>query len=435
MSNFFSYLIELNIAISVFFLIYIGIFKKDSNFNNRRAFLFFAMGVSFIAPLIHIDFFRSASILNTRIINLDEIILVAEKQNAELSRISILGILSVIYLLVSFFLLGRLLISIGRILYNISQSKKSTIKGVKVILNSNLHASSFFNAIFIDPGKAEEGEILFILEHESYHVRLLHSLDRILAEILLSFSWMNPVSWMLKKAIIENHEYQADNRVIEHGTDQISYQLSILNQYIGSASISNQFSNQIKNRIKMLNKNYKKGGFWKSIVLLPISILLLFFMACGNEVGQEEDLTKKSAEEAIFYVVEDMPQWPGSDDMALEIRKFIAQNLMYPKEAKEAGAEGRVIVHFLVTKTGEVVIPDPSILPPAKGESGNVEEVVVVAYRPIDSEKNQPEEKIIQLFKDESVRVIELLPDMIPGKQRGEAVNVMFTMPITFKLQ
>jgi hypothetical protein len=243
---------------------------------------------------------------------------------------------------------------------------------------------------------------------------------------------------MLRKAIVVNHEYQADNRVIERGADQVSYQLSILNQYIGSASITNQFSSQIKNRINMINRNYKKGSTWKGLMLIPMSLALLLIMACNNEslndpiVGEET----KAAEEEIFYVVEDMPQWKDGGDLALEMRKFIAQNLKYPEKAIEAGAEGKVFIQFLVTKTGEVKIPDPSILPPPPpGEAGADKEVVVVTYRPLDPEQELPDDEIIDLFKKESERVIELLPDMVPGKQRGQNVNVMFTMPIVFKMQ
>jgi hypothetical protein len=317
-----------------------------------------------------------------------------------------------------------------------ADSESIAIYGKTVFLNKNLHASSFFHFIFIDPSFCKEKDIDLILKHESYHARLGHSIDRILSEILISLSWINPILWVLRKSIVVNHEYQADNRVIELGTDYVTYQLSILNQYIGSASISNQFNSQIKNRIKMLNKNYKKGSYWKSLVLFPVSLALLVAISCSNE-GPKDDIIDENlpAEEEIFYVVEEMPQWPDSEDMIMSVRKFIATNLTYPPEAIEKGAEGKVFVHFLVTKTGDVVIPDPSQLPPEQADDGSDKEVVVVAYRTLNSEQETPDDDVIQLFKDESVRVMELMPDLIPGKQRGEPVNVIFTMPITFKLQ
>ncbi|MEX2369590.1 MAG: M56 family metallopeptidase [Bacteroidales bacterium] len=430
MTALFSYITELNIAITLFFLVYLLVFRKDSNFNGRRIFLLLAMGISILIPFIQFRFNNPAVLFNSPMVMLEEVIFTGQAGSHSFSRVSPALLLMIIYLAVSIFYLGRLILNISGIIYTALHAERSCVHGRKVIVNNRLHPSSFFKMIFIDPAIEPETDLRHILDHESYHVRLWHSVDRIMAEFLICISWFNPVIWMVRKSIVVNHEYQADNRVVTHGADQVSYQLTILNQFIGSASISNQFSNQIKNRINMLNKNYKKGSFWKSMVLIPVSGILLFFMACGNEPGVDNTL-----ETEVFYVVEEMPEWPGSDDMAHSLRTFIAENLKYPEEAKNNGVEGRVMVHFMVTKTGKVIVPDPSILPPEKDEEGNIGEVVVVSYMPYEGVRDPVDEKLVQLLKDESVRVIELLPDLKPGKQGNKAVNVLFTMPINFKLQ
>ena len=104
-------------------------------------------------------------------------------------------------------------------------------------------------------------------------------MDRILAEFFVMINWFNPVAWLFRKSVIQNLEYLADSAVMRKGTDPLKYQLSILNQYIGSASISNQFSSQIKNRINMLNKNYKLGSRWKLALLLPITAIALLYLS------------------------------------------------------------------------------------------------------------------------------------------------------------
>ena len=198
----------------------------------------------------------------------------------------------------------------------------------------------------------------------------------------------------------------------------------------------------------MLNKNYRKGSFWKSLLLIPAALVLFFFISCNNEgtdneISNEAEAQKKGLstetdtppEEQLFYVVEEMPQWPGSDDMVMEIRKFIAINIEYPQEAKENSVQGKVFVHFIISKTGKVIIPDASQLPPAKNGEGEIEEVVVVSYRTINADDPMPDEKYIQLLKDEGARVMGTLPDMIPGKQRGKNVSVVYTMPIIFALK
>jgi hypothetical protein len=435
MKEFISYLTEMNIAITIFFLVYVLLFRKDSNFNSRRFFLLIAMGISFLVPLINIQISNPTATIYAPVISLEELIFYGSDNKKEFSPINAYSLFATLYLIISLVFIAKLVFNIFRILTDALLSEKTVINGRSVRTSKKLHASSFFGYIFIDPTRAKDNDLTHILEHEACHVRLLHSVDRMITEILLSFNWFNPVVWMLRKEIVVNHEYQADNKVVEQGSDQINYQLTILNQYIGSASISNQFSNQIKKRIIMLNKPNKKGGIWKSIMLVPVSVILLFFMACNNEAGTDDAIVNEKMIDDVFYVVEEMPQWPGSDDMALSVRKFIAENLKYPEEAKNNGVEGQVFVQFIITKTGDVIVPDPTILPPSKDENGNIDEVVVVAYRPLEESKMLPDDKYIQLLKDESVRVIELMPDLIPGKQRGQEVNVLFTMPIYFKLQ
>jgi beta-lactamase regulating signal transducer with metallopeptidase domain len=435
MKDLVSYLIELNIAITVFFLVYVLLFRKDSNFSSRRLFLLFAMGASFLIPLVNIPIPGQATAFNSPAISIEELIFYGSGGQNASSPITTFSLLIVAYVAVSIFFIIKLVFNIFRILKYALHSEKTVLNGRPVRISKELHGSSFFSYIFIDPTRAKNSGLKHILEHEACHVRLLHSVDRMITEIVLCFNWFNPVVWMLRKTIVVNHEYQADNKMIEQGSDQVNYQLTILNQYLGSASISNQFSSQIKKRIIMLNKTHKKGNTWKSIMLVPVSLLLLFFMSCNNEAGKDEPIFNEKEIDDVFYVVEEMPQWPGSDDMSLSVRKFIAENLIYPEEAKLNGIEGQVFVNFMVTKNGDVIVPDPSVLPPSRDKSGNIDEVVVVAYRPLDESQNLPDEKYIQLLKDESVRVVELMPDLIPGKQRGQEVNVVFTMPIYFKLQ
>ena len=103
----------------------------------------------------------------------------------------------------------------------------------------------------------------------------------------------------------------------------------------------------------------------------------------------------------VFTVVEEMPQFPGG---MMECMKFLSKNVNYPAEAQKAGVEGRVIVQFVVKKDGK--------LADAK--------VVKGVHPELDAE---------------ALRLIGLMPDWIPGKQRGKAVDVKFTMPIMFRLQ
>lgn len=118
-----------------------------------------------------------------------------------------------------------------------------------------------------------------------------------------------------------------------------------------------------------------------------------------DEIVVEE---KKPVEDnKVFTAVEQMPQFPGGDGALM---KYIADHLKYPPVAMENNIQGRVVIQFVVTKTGKIG------------------EVKVARSKDPDLDK-------------EAVRVVKTLPDFIPGKMNGQSVNVWYTLLITFKLQ
>jgi protein TonB len=114
-----------------------------------------------------------------------------------------------------------------------------------------------------------------------------------------------------------------------------------------------------------------------------------------------EEVQEEAPEDEPFYVVEEMPLFPGGDT---EIQKFIGDNVVYPEVAKENNIQGRVIVKFCVTPTGGVDL--------------------VSILKGVDPELDA-----------EVVRVVKTLPKFKPGKQGGKPVPVWYTIPIYFKLQ
>ncbi len=116
----------------------------------------------------------------------------------------------------------------------------------------------------------------------------------------------------------------------------------------------------------------------------------------------------------VFIAVEDMPRYKGCEgikdnDAAFEcfqkeVGKFLGKNINYPQKAKEANVEGVVYVNFVVDQTGKVA--DVKLL---RGIGFGCDE--------------------------EATRVVKLLPQFTPGKQRGRAVKVSFNLPISFKLR
>ncbi len=125
------------------------------------------------------------------------------------------------------------------------------------------------------------------------------------------------------------------------------------------------------------------------------------------EVEEEEEDV-----DVPFAVIEDVPIFPGCEGVAKSERrncfqekmnKHIVRNFRYPEIAQEMGIQGRVYVNFIISKDGSIT---------------NI--------RMRGPDKN---------LEKEAERIISKLPQMTPGKQRGRAVRVPFSIPITFRLQ
>lgn len=122
--------------------------------------------------------------------------------------------------------------------------------------------------------------------------------------------------------------------------------------------------------------------------------------SASQKAPQHNTTSEPQNTEEVFMVVEQMPEFPGGMSACL---KFLADHVAYPKEAAEKKIQGRVIVQFVVMKDGSIA---------------NARVI-----RSVDP-----------LLDAEALRVIGLMPKWKPGTQRGQAVNVKFTMPITFRL-
>ncbi|TVQ42135.1 MAG: energy transducer TonB [Saprospirales bacterium] len=129
--------------------------------------------------------------------------------------------------------------------------------------------------------------------------------------------------------------------------------------------------------------------------------------------------TSDLSEKEIFQVVEQMPRFPGCEDVSESIQErkacadqkmleFVYMNIKYPEEARQDSIQGQVVVTFIVSDEGEIV--NPRVVRDIGGGCG-----------------------------DEALRVIKLMNEMeerwIPGSQRGRNVHVQFNLPVRFTLQ
>jgi len=143
-------------------------------------------------------------------------------------------------------------------------------------------------------------------------------------------------------------------------------------------------------------------------ILLVLSISLFSVVAycqsskadknIGNESNSNE--TTKPNNSDVFVIVEDMPAFPGGEDAR---RRFLAENINYPSQARIEGIQGTIYISFIIDTTG--IVTSVKVL---RGIGGGCDE--------------------------EAVRVVKLMPKWNPGKQKGKAVRVQFNMPMQFVL-
>ena len=110
--------------------------------------------------------------------------------------------------------------------------------------------------------------------------------------------------------------------------------------------------------------------------------------------------TDDSDEPEVYQIVDEMPGFPGGEEKLME---FFTKNIEYPKEAREAGIQGRVFVGFVIEKDGSI---------------SNVKVLRGIGHG----------------CEEEAVRVVKSMPNWKPGKLYGEVVRVSYQIPVNFKL-
>ncbi|OYX91460.1 MAG: hypothetical protein B7Y76_14125, partial [Sphingobacteriia bacterium 35-40-5] len=150
------------------------------------------------------------------------------------------------------------------------------------IVSKKVNPFSFWKTIYLNPEYHEQKELQSILEHEQVHVRQLHSLDVLFAEICIVFYWFNPAAWLIKDSIQANLEYITDLKVLNSGIDRREYQYALLKINVlpqNALPVNNFHLLTIKRRIAMMNKrqsNRIKKGIY--ILLLPAIMCLVLIV-------------------------------------------------------------------------------------------------------------------------------------------------------------
>ncbi|WP_289061444.1 M56 family metallopeptidase [uncultured Zobellia sp.] len=217
-------------------------------------------------------------------------------------------------LLLSIYLLGVLLFSfrffknLGHILINIRNNPKLRMQSfINVLLSDITVPHTFLNYIFLNKQEFEAREIpQEVLLHEAAHAQQKHSLDILFIELLQIIFWFNPLVYIIKNWIKLNHEFLADQAVLNQGTPTPKYQ-NILLAFASStngkdyqSSLANAINySSIKKRFTVMKKTTSKESVvLRSVAVLPLITMLLFSFSEQITVPKETSAVQAYQSEA-----------------------------------------------------------------------------------------------------------------------------------------
>jgi TonB family protein len=497
-----NYLLEANLGLCLFLLVYRTLLQKENDFGWKRVFLLMGVFTSVVFPLFHFNTSGHVipsleDVLPTRW--LPEITIQGENTSASHEVTDSYGFwfyITLIYGAGILFFLLQFLLRLGYLLRLMKHAQSYRLEGIRITESmEDKPTFSFFRFIFIGQcHELSDNEKQQIIRHERVHAQRFHSFDVLILNILSVFFWFNPFLKTYKKIFVQLHEFEADARAVDNRElDDYCNLLARVALLSADIKLANHFNYSLTvKRIEMMRTIKKKIQMWKMAAVTLVVPVFFFVVACQDQViseaveiaksstmpldvpeniQQEYDRMQKANPEAKFLLIEvddkgkaklesmqsALNNLKGEQISTLNVYKipktdtdpergfllikyddrimlkiteaagkegnvftvveesatpkdgfdmfsrYIAQNLIYPTEARKKGLEGKVFVEFIVQEDG--TLTDFNIL---KG--------------------------VDPLLDNEAMRIVKTSPQWLPGKQKGIAVKQKMVMPILFKL-
>ena len=275
------------ISVFIGYILYRIFLYKEPDFRNVRYYLLLVMIGSLVLPIVNFE-------IPSSLVNILQWGRQADLQNAdpgfsiwpsklEVPMPNAINYITTIYFSVVFLLFSRMLFQISLLGACIYKSKKVNKKGYTLVFNNRFDGTfSFFRWVFVNERMKHTEGMDVIIAHEAAHCRQHHSIDVILSELISIVFWFNPLIWKIKNAIKLNHEYLADQSVLNSGIiHSAEYQMILLNKAAEENLVSYVSSfrgNALKKRILMLLaiKNSDKEFKYKTITVTLCCIVLVF---------------------------------------------------------------------------------------------------------------------------------------------------------------
>lgn len=294
METLITYFLKVNGLLIGFYLMYFLFLKKETFFNWSRWYFLLGIILSLVVPIL--TYTKIIWVTPTPMPELPDFIPFQQTETPVIIEESLdwNTISFMFYGLVILILVGKMLVELTKLLFFLVKSKKTKVGSYFLIEQTSGQPFSFFNYVVFQKKNYTETEIAAILQHEAVHVKQKHSVDVLLSQLFCCVFWVNPVSWLYKKAMQQNLEYIADAQTVAQ-TDSFLYQNLIVKATCSGSqlALTNPFyQSLIKKRILMINTTpSSKRSLWKYAVVLPL-LTAFFLMFQIETVAQVKDENK-----------------------------------------------------------------------------------------------------------------------------------------------
>lgn len=347
--------ITLALLYSCFFIL----LSKETFHRFNRVMLLGIMVAAFIVPMLHITT-EHPTIINEEVQLIENmtdrgIVFIYEDEATEPQpQINWVQVMMWVYLTgVAVMLMITLIqvINLVRLMHRGIQQKDEQGNTI-ILINGEIPPFSIFHFIVMSVKDYESGR-QYILTHEQEHIRLGHSYDLLLMQVLKTIQWFNPFVWFISRDLKTIHEYEADQAVINQGIDAKQYQLFLVKKVVGNRLqpfTNNLNHGSLKKRIAMMYQ--KKSNRWlmlKALFAIPVIALTISAFATPAAMKPVEDLVKTIEEQTSpSFVLQD-----EREILANEVSNE-PSNLLAPIGETGKGSEGVPDVKPGQVLTGQV---------------------------------------------------------------------------------
>ena len=425
MQEFLIYNLKVAVCIAAFYLFYKLLLSRETFHRLNRAVLVGVTVLSFLLPVCRVTVYRYVQAPPVA----EEWPEAVFDMPAETVRhFDWTALAAVIFAAGVAAMLLRTVLSVGAVMRIIHDGRHERLDSqvILVRLSHEVAPFSWIRWIVVsERDLAENGDV--IIAHERAHIRLHHSYDLLVTDLLATLQWFNPAMWLLRAELRAVHEYEADAAVLAGGADARGYQMLLIEKAVGGrwCSVANSLNHsKLKNRITMMLR--KKSSRWATarvLFVLPLvcvaaaafarTEIVPVTLAVGDKVTENYSIGEispdkpkakaaKTPDGDAYLMCEVMPTFGGGN--INDFRTWVMSNIRYPQQAIEQGIQGQVVAAFVV------------------GTDGRVEDEVAILRSPDES------------LSAEVRRVIAKSPAWTAGMQDSEAVRVQLTVPVQFSI-